>query len=228
MTDQTLIADLVRAGVDAGLVGRVAAALSGTVRDKVRDIIREHERVRKREQRKRLIKSSGKQTMSALKSDAESRKNVPDKEGNDDLTNFFPADHTASKRRTENKKESQAKRGTRLIAGQQISEADWQFARDLGQHDSAIKAMWVEFVDYWIGVPGQRGIKRDWAATWRNRVRFKSEKSNGHSNGGRHDPRNKSAVDALDRLQGTFGRRNNIASNQDSPVFLPPGRLRGS
>lgn len=30
-----------------------------------------------------------------------------------------------------------------------------------------------EFADYWRGVPGSKGRKLDWAATWRNRVRDK-------------------------------------------------------
>jgi hypothetical protein len=30
-----------------------------------------------------------------------------------------------------------------------------------------------EFVDYWIAQPGQKGIKVDWAATWRNWMRRK-------------------------------------------------------
>lgn len=35
---------------------------------------------------------------------------------------------------------------------------------------------WEEFHDYWVGVPGQRGRKLDWAATWRNRVRERIER----------------------------------------------------
>lgn len=30
---------------------------------------------------------------------------------------------------------------------------------------------WPEFYDYWLAVPGQRGVKLDWTATWRNRCR---------------------------------------------------------
>ena len=30
--------------------------------------------------------------------------------------------------------------------------------------------MSLEFRDYWIGIPGQRGRKLDWEATWRNNV----------------------------------------------------------
>ena len=29
----------------------------------------------------------------------------------------------------------------------------------------------AKFADYWRGVPGQKGVKRDWDATWRNWVR---------------------------------------------------------
>jgi hypothetical protein len=185
-SNPTLIADLVRAGLDPDLVARVAAALSGTVRDNVRDIVREYERSRKELQRKNPTKSGGKQTMSALGSEAETTPNVPDKADNRcDLSSFLSSSSEGSKRRKERKKEEQAKRATRLVAGQAIEEAEWQFARDLGHHDSAIKAMWVEFVDYWIGIPGSRGTKLDWPATWRNRVRQLSAKKqvNGHGTG---------------------------------------------
>lgn len=39
-----------------------------------------------------------------------------------------------------------------------------------------IAAVTEEFVDYWKGVPGQRGRKTDWQATWRNRMRDKVER----------------------------------------------------
>lgn len=34
-----------------------------------------------------------------------------------------------------------------------------------------VDAETVKFVDYWKGVPGQRGVKLDWPATWRNAMR---------------------------------------------------------
>ena len=40
-----------------------------------------------------------------------------------------------------------------------------------------------EFVDYWRGVPGQRGRKLDWPATWRNRMREISARRTGRING---------------------------------------------
>lgn len=43
-----------------------------------------------------------------------------------------------------------------------------QFAVTLGLDPSAVYA---EFLDYWRGVPGQKGRKLDWDGTWRNRCR---------------------------------------------------------
>lgn len=44
-----------------------------------------------------------------------------------------------------------------------------------------------EFVDYWRGVPGQRGCKLDWPATWRNAIRLYERRQPGLKlNGNRH------------------------------------------
>lgn len=43
-----------------------------------------------------------------------------------------------------------------------------QFAVTLGLDPAAVYA---EFLDYWRGVPGQKGRKLDWDGTWRNRCR---------------------------------------------------------
>ncbi len=59
-------------------------------------------------------------------------------------------------------------RGRRLPDGWQPSPEAAQFARDLGLNPDSVIA---EFVDYWRGVPGQRGRKIDWDATYRNRCR---------------------------------------------------------
>jgi hypothetical protein len=41
--------------------------------------------------------------------------------------------------------------------------------------DVNIRTETERFVDYWIGVPGSRGIKRSWPATWRNWMRKAQE-----------------------------------------------------
>lgn len=60
------------------------------------------------------------------------------------------------------------RRGARLAADATLSDDDREFAVQLGVEP--LQA-WAEFKDYWIAVPGQRGTKLDWSATWRNRVR---------------------------------------------------------
>lgn len=60
-------------------------------------------------------------------------------------------------------------RGTRLPDSWQPGPELEQFARNLGLDPEAVTP---EFVDHWRGVAGQRGVKLDWPATYRNRCRF--------------------------------------------------------
>ena len=59
-------------------------------------------------------------------------------------------------------------RGSRLPDDWNPGEEGWQFAVDLGLNP---KALFAEFRDYWRAVPGAKGRKLDWQATWRNRCR---------------------------------------------------------
>lgn len=59
-------------------------------------------------------------------------------------------------------------RGTRLAPDWGPSDAERAFAAGLGLDAEQVVA---EFRDYWHAVPGQRGRKLDWAATFRNRCR---------------------------------------------------------
>lgn len=71
----------------------------------------------------------------------------------------------------EAKASSTNKRGSRL-------PNDWELPREWGQW--ALSQQWPEpvireqaerFRDYWIAQPGQKGVKLDWQATWRNWMR---------------------------------------------------------
>lgn len=48
------------------------------------------------------------------------------------------------------------------------------------------EAITAEFVDYWRAVPGAKGIKLDWVATWRNQVRRAAERASHSSPPGQH------------------------------------------
>lgn len=62
-------------------------------------------------------------------------------------------------------------RGTRLPADWQPSEIDIAFGLSEGLSREEIARGADEFRDYWIAVAGQRGTKRDWVSTFRNRLR---------------------------------------------------------
>ena len=82
--------------------------------------------------------------------------------------------------------------GSRLTDDWHPSETDHQFARNEGLTDDDIKREADRFRDYWLAVPGQRGRKRDWAATWRNWVRRSdtggNRKMGGRDTGSRRPP----------------------------------------
>jgi hypothetical protein len=67
------------------------------------------------------------------------------------------------------------KRGTRIPEGFAVDDEmrQWATENSLGHLD--LQAITVEFVDYWVGVAGAKGVKLDWAATWRNWIRRKAQ-----------------------------------------------------
>lgn len=70
------------------------------------------------------------------------------------------------------KKESKRNaRGTRIPPDFSIDDEDRKFAAGLGIPPDAVEAETPQFIDYWISVPGARGLKLNWKATWRNRMR---------------------------------------------------------
>lgn len=76
---------------------------------------------------------------------------------------------------TPERKEGAASRGTRLPADFTITPAmrTWATEHTPGLNlDIATE----EFADYWRAVPGSKGVKLDWTATWRNDMRRKAER----------------------------------------------------
>ncbi|HSE46366.1 MAG TPA: hypothetical protein VLA89_13655 [Gemmatimonadales bacterium] len=68
-------------------------------------------------------------------------------------------------------KRGAAKRGQRLPDDFVIADEMWSWADKQGfDHDWVVRET-ERFADYWWAVPGQRGVKLDWAATWRNWLR---------------------------------------------------------
>lgn len=66
------------------------------------------------------------------------------------------------------------KRATRLPKDWWPDEQNREFAESRGLDYRPIAE---EFVDYWPAVPGQKGLKLDWDATFRNRCRFLAQRA---------------------------------------------------
>jgi hypothetical protein len=73
----------------------------------------------------------------------------------------------------QNKEKTQ--RGSRL-ANDFLIPADWILFCEQERPELNTAKTFNQFKDYWIAQPGQKGVKLDWAATWRNWVRNTTQK----------------------------------------------------
>lgn len=62
-------------------------------------------------------------------------------------------------------------RGSRLSEDWALPKAWGEWAVDEGMDDLSVRREAERFRDYWVSVSGQRGVKANWQATWRNWVR---------------------------------------------------------
>ena len=76
------------------------------------------------------------------------------------------------KRREEKNKSiegTRASRGTRLQV-EELPES-WKVFCITRRSDLNPESVFEQFKDYWVAIPGSKGVKLDWAGTWRNWVR---------------------------------------------------------
>jgi hypothetical protein len=71
------------------------------------------------------------------------------------------------------------KKGTRIADDWEPSEADRQFATDLGMSSQAVQFEADKFKDFWISKSGASATKQDWPATWRYWIRNIRTKATG-------------------------------------------------
>lgn len=71
----------------------------------------------------------------------------------------------------------EAKKGHRLPEDWEPDESCQNVARELGYNRGMWRDTLAEFRDYWKSVPGAKGLKLDWNATFR--VRLRSRRTNG-------------------------------------------------
>lgn len=67
--------------------------------------------------------------------------------------------------------ETGRKRATRIPDPFVVTAEMWAWCHEKGFDLAWAKEQTERFVDYWRGVPGQRGTKLDWPGTWRNWLR---------------------------------------------------------
>jgi uncharacterized protein YdaU (DUF1376 family) len=105
-----------------------------------------------------------------------------------------------------------APRGSRLPQGWIPDEelADWSKAE---RPDLDLRKVLMEFRDYWSSVAGQKGVKLDWDATWRNWVRNQKAEKQAHQSFNSNkqvalEQRNQAAVDEWLAQQGDIHETN--------------------
>lgn len=81
--------------------------------------------------------------------------------------------HDLLETETETEKRQSRQRGSRLDPNFLLPEEWCNFCVKTRPELSAFD-VWEQFRDYWIAQPGQKGVKTDWEATWRNWVRRQS------------------------------------------------------
>ncbi|UVK61379.1 helix-turn-helix DNA binding domain protein [Microbacterium phage Gingerbug] len=67
--------------------------------------------------------------------------------------------------------ETTRKRATRIPDPFIVTAEMWEWCKGKGFDPAWAREQTERFVDYWRGIPGQRGTKLDWPGTWRNWLR---------------------------------------------------------
>lgn len=165
--------EAIAVAVDAVETFRRLPEASGRVTKYEWEIWRKVERIRKRSAGKKPNKTSDNPEIGAGADAAEI--SAPEFSGNVVALPLTKNNNKGIQGKEERKKSSESTRarGTRMQAGAVIPEEweCWAVNEWLKAGGRYGEGEWAEFVDYWVAVSGQRGVKSDWFATWRNNVR---------------------------------------------------------
>ena len=94
-----------------------------------------------------------------------------ERNGDETLHETPPDTDTDTEEETPSLRSGSKKAGKRLPEDWRPSETDVAYARSQGVPEAEIWREGERFLDFWLGKPGQGGVKLDWSATWRNWVR---------------------------------------------------------
>lgn len=86
-----------------------------------------------------------------------------------EIAEFAPVDNSNTPSKTPSEKTSKKlSKGCRLDPDVVLT-GDWILvACEAGLHPSQFDKVFIQFVNYWVAIPGQKGIKVDWKRTWQN------------------------------------------------------------
>lgn len=130
----------------------------------------------------------------------------------------------------EKKESKRVARGTRIPPDFSIDDEDRKFAADLGIPPDVVEAETPQFIDYWSSVAGAKGVKLNWKATWRNRMRDLKKYQPTVRNHGTHKAHSGgSLIAAIDRkLAAIEAETGSDFALPESPVLrLSHGSVRG-
>lgn len=120
--------------------------------------------------------------------------------------------------RTENAKNTQ--RGTRLPADWYLPKAWGEWALEQGMDVETIRAEADKFRDHWHSQSGQRGVKADWEATWRNWCR-KAMENRSRGRRGNGENRTSRFMRLADRFDGEPEADNEMAGDAGAGAPIP-------
>jgi uncharacterized protein YdaU (DUF1376 family) len=113
--------------------------------------------------------------------------------------NEAPPNHepiTSNQEPVTKKQETGKQRGSRLPADC-LLPTDWFHFCKQERPDLVPKQVFDEFKDYWIAQPGQKGVKTDWDATWRNWVRRQNQARTAGRNEHKHAAASRAIFDGV-------------------------------
>ena len=126
------------------------------------------------------------------------------------VANAQPPTLTPNKKEKDNLTVIPKERGTRLPDNFEPDETCHALAKELLLSKQETQQALDEFRDYWRGVPGARGVKIDWQATFRNQLRRQKGKSNGanpQANSSRSRPQRNSIHDSIAVVRAALVQR---------------------
>jgi len=125
----------------------------------------------------------------------------------------------------EKKESKRIARGTRVPPDFSIDDDDRAFAASIGIPPETVEAETPQFIDYWSSVAGSKGVKLDWKATWRNRMRDIKKYQPTVRNHGTHKAHSGgSLIAAIDRKLAALQEEDRINPEvSESPVLCISG-----